>query len=64
MATKHDQLMKELLASFPDQFLRLAAPSLAEAIDLEALELAPEEHYPGSPSGRARRTMPGCSPTR
>ncbi len=55
MATKHDQLMKELLASFPDQFLRLAVPRIAGAIDLDAVDLAPEEHYPGSPTGRERR---------
>ncbi len=52
---KHDQLMKELLTSFPDQFLRLAAPRIAEQIDLDAVEFAPEEHYPGSPTGRERR---------
>ncbi len=55
MATQHDQLMKELIASFPDQFVRLAAPRLAERIDLEALAFEPEEHYPGSPTGRERR---------
>lgn len=53
--TPHDQLMKELLVSFPDQFVRLAAPSLAQRIDLDALALEPEEHYPGSPTGRERR---------
>lgn len=55
MATQHDQLMKELIASFPDQFVRLAAPRLAERIDLDALAFEPEEHYPGSPTGRERR---------
>ncbi len=55
MATKHDQLMKELIASFPDQFVRLAAPRLAERIDLVAVAFEPEEHYPGSPTGRERR---------
>ncbi len=55
MATQHDELMKELLASFPDQFLRLAAPRLAERIDLESVDFAPEEHYPGAPTGRERR---------
>ena len=55
MATKHDQLMKELIAGFPGQFVRLAAPRLAERIDLDAVAFEPEEHYPGSPTGRARR---------
>jgi Domain of unknown function (DUF4351) len=55
MATQHDQLMKELIASFPDQFVRLAAPRLAERMDLEAVAFEPEEHYPGSPTGRERR---------
>ncbi len=55
MASQHDELMKELLTRFPDQFLRLSAPRLAECVDLAALELAPEEHYPGSPTGRERR---------
>ncbi len=44
MPTPHDQLMKELLVSFPDQFVRLAAPLLAERIDLDAVAFEPEEH--------------------
>lgn len=55
MATKHDELMKELIAGFPDQFVRLAAPRLAHRIDLDTLAFEPEEHYPGSPTGRERR---------
>ncbi len=55
MATKHDQLMKELLATFPDQFLRLTVPEIAERIDLSTVAFEPEEHYPGNPSGRERR---------
>ncbi len=55
MATKHDQLMKRLISHFPDQFLCLAAPQIAGSVDLEAIEFAPEEHYPGSPTGRERR---------
>ncbi len=47
--------MKELLARFPDQFLRLAAPEIAERIDLASVAFEPEEHYPGSPTGRERR---------
>ena len=55
MATKHDQLMKELLGCFSDQFLILASPELADQIDLETVHLRPEEHYPGAPTGRERR---------
>ncbi len=55
MATQHDELMKELLAAFPAHFLRLAAPRIADRIDLESVRLAPEEHYPGTPTGRERR---------
>ncbi len=55
MATKHDQLMKELLASFPHQFLRLAAKEIADRLDLDTVILEPEEHYPGTPTGRERR---------
>ncbi len=55
MATKHDQLMKELLACFPDQFLRLAAVEIADRVDLDTVVLEPEEHYPGAPTGRERR---------
>ncbi len=55
MATRHDQLMKELIAAFPDQFLRLAAPELAEQVDLDTVAFEPEEHYPGTPAGRERR---------
>ena len=54
MATNHDQLMKELIATFPDQFLRLAAPEIAEKIDLGKLVLEPQEHYADTPSKRAR----------
>ncbi len=55
MAAKHDQFMKELLARFPDQFLRIAAPRIARCIDLDAIVFEPEEHYPGGPTGRERR---------
>ena len=55
MATNHDQLMKELIAAFPGQFVCLAAPEVAERIQLAALAFEPEEHYAGSPTGHARR---------
>ncbi len=55
MTTPHDQLMKELIAAFPRQFLRLAAPEIAERVDLATVAFEPEEHYPGTPAGRARR---------
>ncbi len=55
MASQHDQLMKRLISHFPDQFLRLAAPHIAGSVDLETIAFAPEEHYPGSPTGRERR---------
>ncbi len=55
MATRHDQLMKELLSCFSDQFLNLAAPEIADQIDLATVNLEPEEHYPGAPTGRERR---------
>ena len=55
MATQHDELMKQLITAFPDQFLRLAAPRLAERIDLDAVVFGPEEHYPGGPTGREQR---------
>ncbi len=55
MATKHDQLLKKLLASFPAQFLHLAAPRIADRVDLDTIEFSSEEHYPGSPTGRERR---------
>lgn len=55
MTTKYDQVTKELLTTYPTPFLRLAAPRLAERIDPGTIALAPEEHYPGSPTGRERR---------
>ncbi len=55
MTTPHDQLMKELIAAFPRQFLRLAALEVAERVDLDTVAFEPEEHYPGTPAGRARR---------
>lgn len=55
MATYHDELMKELIAAFPKDFLRLAAPRIAERIDLDAVVFGPEEHYPGGPTGREQR---------
>ena len=56
MVTKHDRLMKELIARYPEPFLRLAAPDLAARLDLARVVFEPEEHYPGVPSGRERRT--------
>ena len=55
MATNHDQLMKELIATFPDQFLHLAAPEVAARIDPGSLAFEPEEHFSGNPTGHARR---------
>ncbi len=55
MATRHDQLMKELIAAFPHQFLRLAAAEIADKVDLDSVAFEPEEHYPGTPAGRERR---------
>ncbi|MEM7587085.1 MAG: DUF4351 domain-containing protein [Acidobacteriota bacterium] len=54
MIIPHDQLMKELIARFADQFLRLVAPEVAGGVDLETLRLEPEEH--ANPTGHARRS--------
>ncbi len=57
MPSQHDQLMKELIAAFPDQFVRLAAPERAERVNLDAVTFEPEEHYPALPAdGSAART--------
>ncbi|MCP3961901.1 MAG: DUF4351 domain-containing protein [bacterium] len=50
MATQHDQMMKELITTFPDQFLRLAAPDVAERVHLGEVAFEPEEHYPRLPA--------------
>lgn len=37
----HDQLFKDLIRSFPRDFLRLTAPALAAKLVLEGVELQP-----------------------
>ncbi|HEV7785600.1 MAG TPA: DUF4351 domain-containing protein [Thermoanaerobaculia bacterium] len=51
----HDQLFKDLLRSFPSDFLRLAAPALARRLVLEGLELHPAEGFLDLPRGAQSR---------
>ena len=51
----HDQLFKDLLRSFPGDFLRLTAPALAGKLVLEGLELHPAEGFLDLPRGAQRR---------
>jgi hypothetical protein len=55
MAGGHDQLFKDLITTFPGDFLRLAAPRLASAIDLASLEPLPAESWTDLPRGARRQ---------
>lgn len=45
MPVRHDQIHKELIRTFPAEFVRLIAPRLARGLDLEQLAFRPEEHF-------------------
>jgi hypothetical protein len=51
----HDQLFKDLIRTFPGDFLRLVAPEVASRLDLANLELQPTEGFLDLPRGAARR---------
>ena len=51
----HDQLFKDLIRSFPRDFLRLTAPALAAKLVLEGVELQPAEGFLDLPRGAQRR---------
>jgi len=55
MAGGHDQLFKDLLGTFPSDFLRLAAPRIASSLDLSNLELLPAESWTDLPRGARRQ---------
>ncbi|MEA2692520.1 MAG: hypothetical protein QOJ16_1907, partial [Acidobacteriota bacterium] len=55
MAGGHDQLFKDLIQTFPGDFLRLAAPEIASRIDLGGLEFLPTESWTDLPRGARRQ---------
>lgn len=55
MAGGHDQLWKDLIQTFPADFVRLAGPDLAVRIKLDAIELRPAETPSDAPRSRERR---------
>src|SRR6185295_2261350 len=55
MAGGHDQLWKDLIQTFPADFVRLAAPDLASRLVLDAIELRPVEAPSGALRGKERR---------
>ena len=55
MPGRHDQLFKDLIRSFPRDFLRLTAPALAAKLVLEGVELQPAEGFLDLPRGAQRR---------
>lgn len=63
MPNGHDQLFKDLIRSFPGDFLRLAAPALAARLDLGSLEFQAAEGFTDLPHG-ARRHPDLISPAR
>ena len=55
MAGGHDQLWKDLIQTFPGDFVRLAGPDLAARLDLGAIQFRPVEAPSGALRGRERR---------
>src|SRR4029077_12714198 len=50
----HDQLFKDLIRSFPADFLNLTAPEVPEQIETQDLELQPAEVFIDLPRGAQR----------
>lgn len=55
MAGGHDQLFKDLISTFPGDFLRLAAPRIASAVDVARLAPLPAESWTDLPRGARRQ---------
>ena len=55
MAGGHDQLWKDLIRTFPVDFLRLVDDDLAERLELSSLRLEPVEEFLDQPTGAERR---------
>ena len=56
MAEEHDQILRELIAAFPADFVELILPDVASRIDFAALDFRKEEYFTDSPrGGRPRR---------
>ncbi|HXU45462.1 MAG TPA: DUF4351 domain-containing protein [Thermoanaerobaculia bacterium] len=55
MAGGHDQLWKDLIRTFPADFLHLAAGELAERLEMASLVLEPAEVFLDQPRGAERR---------
>lgn len=55
MYPSHDQLFKDLIRTFPQDFVRLVIPDQAGRLSLETLELQPTETFLDMPRGRELR---------
>ncbi|MEP7012766.1 MAG: DUF4351 domain-containing protein [Acidobacteriota bacterium] len=55
MAGGHDQLWKDLIRTFPVDFLRLVDDDLASRLEVSSLTLGPVEEFLDQPSGAERR---------
>jgi hypothetical protein len=55
MAGGHDQLFKDLISTFPGDFLRLAAPRIASSVDVLRLAPLPAESWTDLPRGARRQ---------
>lgn len=55
MAGGHDQLWKDLIQTFPADFVRLAAPDLASRLVLGEIEFGPAQMFMDAPRGAERR---------
>src|SRR6185295_689605 len=65
MAGGHDQLWKDLIRTFPADFLRLAAGDLAGCLEVASLVLEPAETFLDQPRGAERRMdLVGTATTR
>src|SRR5262245_44886156 len=52
--SSHDQLCKDLLRAFLEEFVRLLAPSIAEKLDLRSPEYLDKETFTDLPYGKHR----------
>src|SRR5262245_28784711 len=55
MAGGHDQLWKDLIRTFPRDFVRLVAEDFAARLDVSSLHLEPAEEFLDRPTGAERR---------
>ncbi len=56
MSTNHDQILRDLIAAFPMDFIELILPDVGSRIDCASVDFRKEEYFTDSPrGGRPRR---------